>query len=289
MSRDFVIFTDTSADLPEQYIRDNQLGLLSLSFTIGGETYLCSDMKMTEREFYAKMRAGEAVTTIQVNPDQAEQKFEQVLREDKDILYLAFSSALSGSCNSGAMAARELQQRYPQAKIIVVDTLCASLGEGLLVHKAVQMKQQGLTLEEIARWAEANKLHVCHRFTVDDLNHLHRGGRVSKTTAVVGTLLGIKPVLHVSNEGKLVPTGKVRGRKQSLISLVDSMAKTMGSYENDTVFISHGDCVEDANFVADLIRERLKVRNFLIHFVDPTIGAHSGPGTVALFFMGEER
>ena len=281
MSRDFVIFTDTSADLPEQYIRDNQLGLLSLSFTIGGETYLCSDMKMTEREFYAKMRAGEAVTTIQVNPDQAEQKFEQVLREDKDILYLAFSSALSGSCNSGAMAARELQQRYPQAKIIVVDTLCASLGEGLLVHKAVQMKQQGLTLEEIARWAEANKLHVCHRFTVDDLNHLHRGGRVSKTTAVVGTLLGIKPVLHVSNEGKLVPTGKVRGRKQSLISLVDSMAKTMGSYENDTVFISHGDCVEDANFVADLIRERLKVRNFLIHFVDPTIGAHSGPGTVA--------
>ena len=289
MSRDFVIFTDTSADLPEQYIRDNQLGLLSLSFTIGGETYLCSDMKMTEREFYAKMRAGEAVTTIQVNPDQAEQKFEQVLREDKDILYLAFSSALSGSCNSGAMAARELQQRYPQAKIIVVDTLCASLGEGLLVHKAVQMKQQGLTLEEIARSAEANKLHVCHRFTVDDLNHLHRGGRVSKTTAVVGTLLGIKPVLHVSNEGKLVPTGKVRGRKQSLISLVDSMAKTMGSYENDTVFISHGDCVEDANFVADLIRERLKVRNFLIHFVDPTIGAHSGPGTVALFFMGEER
>lgn len=289
MSRDFVIFTDTSADLPEQYIQDNQLGLLSLSFTIGGETYLCSDMQMTEREFYAKMRAGEMVTTIQVNPDQAEQKFEQVLQQDKDILYIAFSSALSGSCNSGAMAAKDLQERYPQAKIIVIDSLCASLGEGLLVHKAVQMKQQGLALEEIARWVEANKLHICHRFTVDDLNHLHRGGRVSKTTAVVGTLLGIKPVLHVNNEGKLVPTGKVRGRKQSLISLVDSMAKTVGNYENDTVFISHGDCQEDANFVADLIRERMKVRNFLIHFVDPTIGAHSGPGTVALFFMGEER
>ena len=289
MSRDFIIFTDTSADLPESYIRDNQLGLLSLSFTIGGETFLCSDMKMTEREFYAKMRAGETVTTIQVNPDQAGQKFEQVLQEGKDILYIAFSSALSGSCNSGAMAARELRERYPQARIVVIDSLCASLGEGLLVHKAVQLKQQGLTLEEIARWTEANKLHICHRFTVDDLNHLHRGGRVSKTTAVVGTLLGIKPVLHVNNEGKLIPTGKVRGRKQSLISLVDSMAKTVGSYENDTVFISHGDCLEDANFVADLVRERLKVRNFLIHYVDPTIGAHSGPGTVALFFMGEER
>ena len=176
-------------------------------------------------------------------------------------------------------------------KVIVVDSLSASLGEGLLVYKAIKLKEEGKTIEEVVKWVEDNKLNLCHYFTVDDLNHLYRGGRVSKTTAIIGTMIGVKPILHVDNEGRLTPVSKVRGRKQSLNALVKNMKDWLGSYkdENDIIFISHGDSEKDAQYVADLVKKELGIDSFLINYVGPTIGAHSGPGTIALFFMGEKR
>ena len=204
-----------------------------------------------------------------------------------DILHIAFSSGLSGSYGSVRIAVQELEEENFPYRILVVDSLCASLGEGLLVHKAVTMRDQGASLDETAKWLEENKLHIVHNFTVDDLNHLYRGGRVSKTAAFIGTIVNIKPILHVDNEGHLIPLSKVRGRKKSLISLVDSMEKQMGSYrdQNNIVFISHGDSVEDAKFVAKLVKERFGIESFLINYVGPSIGAHSFLGTIALFYI----
>ena len=232
-------------------------------------------------------------TTSQVNPEQAKEAFKACLDQGNDVLYIAFSSGLSGTCGSGMVAAEEIREsgEYPDRKLIVIDSLSASLGEGLLVHKAVQLKEAGKSMEEVADWVEKNKLHLCHNFTVDDLFHLHRGGRVSKATAVLGTMINIKPVLHVDDEGHLIAIGKVRGRKKSLAALVDRMADQIKGYEdqNSEVFISHGDCQEDAEYVQKLVQERFGVDKFIINHVGPTIGAHSGPGTVALFFMGNPR
>jgi DegV family protein with EDD domain len=249
------------------------------------------DNKLEPEEFYRIMRSGAMPNTMAVNPDTARQIFTDLLDQGYDIIHIAFSSALSGSYSVSATAARELCDERPGAKITVIDSLCASLGEGLLIHKAVQMKENGNTFDEVVEWIENNKLNLCHLFTVDDLHHLHRGGRVSKATAVIGTLINVKPVLHVNNEGRLIPLNNVRGRKKALISLVDQMEVRIKDYngKNDIIFISHGDCFEDAQFVANLVKERFGIKENLIHFVSPTIGAHSGPGTVALFFMGKER
>ncbi len=288
----YVIMTDTTADLPESYIQEHQLAILSLSYTIEGKTY-DRENPLDVREFYAKMRDGSMPTTSQVNPEQAKAAFTACLKEGKDVLYIAFSSGLSGTCGSGMVAAQEIQEEgeYPGQKIVVIDSLSASLGEGLLVHKAVMLKEAGKSMEEVADWVEKNKLHLCHNFTVDDLFHLHRGGRVSKATAILGTMINIKPVLHVDDEGHLIAIGKVRGRKKSLSALVDRMAEQIKGYEdqNDVVFISHGDCMEDAEYVKKLVQERFGIEKFVINHVGPTIGAHSGPGTVALFFMGNPR
>ena len=288
----YVIMTDTTADLPESYIQEHQLAILSLSYTIEGTTY-DRENPLDVREFYAKMRAGSMPTTSQVNPEQAKEAFKACLDQGNDVLYIAFSSGLSGTCGSAMVAAEEIREsgEYPDRKLIVIDSLSASLGEGLLVHKAVQLKEAGKSMEEVADWVEKNKLHLCHNFTVDDLFHLHRGGRVSKATAVLGTMINIKPVLHVDDEGHLIAIGKVRGRKKSLAALVDRMADQIKGYEdqNSEVFISHGDCQEDAEYVQKLVQERFGVDKFIINHVGPTIGAHSGPGTVALFFMGNPR
>lgn len=287
----YIITTDTTADLPESYIQEQGLGIMSLSYTIDNETY-DRDHELPVKDFYAKMRSGSMPTTSQVNPENAKKVFLEIMKaQDADILHIAFSSGLSGSYNSARMGAEELAEEYPDHKIIVIDSLCASLGEGLLVHKALENRKKGLSLEENAKWLEENKLHLVHNFTVDDLFHLHRGGRVSKTAAMIGTMINLKPILHVDDEGHLIPLSKVRGRKKSLISLVDSMEKQMGSYreQNDIVFISHGDCEEEAQYVADLVKQRFGIDSFLINYVGPTIGAHSGPGTMALFYMGEYR
>ena len=233
---------------------------------------------------YDCMRQGSLPTTSQANPEEAAAVLEKIINEQNvDILHIAFSSGLSGSYSNARLAAGELSEKYPDRKIIVIDSLCASLGEGLLVHKAVTLKEQGHTLEETADWLESNKLHLVHNFTVNDLFHLYRGGRVSKTAAFLGTMISLKPLLHVDDEGHLIPLSKVRGRKKSLIALVDAMEKQIGSWrdKNDIIFISHGDCIEDAQYVADLIKDRFGYESFLINHVGPTIGAHE----VHVFFI----
>ena len=287
---DYIITTDTTADLPENYIAEHNLGIMSLTYTIEGETY-SREHPLDVNDFYEKMRAGSMPTTSQVNPEAAKDILLPYLKDGLDILHIAFSSGLSGTYNSVRIAAEELLEEFPDRKIIVIDSLAASLGEGLLVHKALALKASGKDMETVANWVEENKLHIVHNFTVDDLNHLYRGGRVSKTTAFLGTMINIKPILHVDDEGHLVPLSKVRGRKKSLQALVDSMEKQMGNYrkENDIVFISHGDSLSDAEYVAELIKQRLGIDSFLINYVGSTIGAHSGPGTIALFYMGEYR
>lgn len=287
----YIISTDNTTDLPKDYLEEQQLPLLFMPCILNGETF-GADHELPVEDFYIKMRDGALPTTAQVNPTEAKAAFLTLMEEHHaDILHLAFSSGLSGTYNSCRLAAEELEEEHAPHKVIVIDTLCASMGEGLLVHKALENQKKGMALEENAAWLEAHKLNLVHVFTVDDLNHLHRGGRVSKAAAVIGTMISLKPVLHVDNEGHLVPVSKVRGRKKSLSALVDYMEDHMGEYrkQNDIVFISHGDAVEDARYVADLIEERLGISASLINYIGPTIGTHSGPGTIALFFLGTSR
>ena len=288
--REYVVFTDNTADLPADYLSKNGVEKLFLNYTIDGQTYEQTN-ELPVQEFYEKMRGGSMPTTSQINPENAREAFMQKVKEGYDILYIAFSSGLSGSCGSAQIAANQIMEEMPEVKILVVDSLCASLGEGLLVHKVLKKKAEGATLEEAAAYAEEMKMKICHNFTVDDLFHLYRGGRVSRATAIVGSLAGIKPVLHVDDEGHLIPIGKVRGRKKSLHALVERMQKQIKGYEadNDVVFISHGDCIEDAQYVANKVKELCGIDAFLINYVGSTIGAHSGPGTVALFFVGSPR
>ncbi len=289
--KEFVIVTDTTTDLPRDYVQKHHLYMMSLPYTLEGTSYTW-EKPMPVKEFYDKMRAGSLPTTSQANPEEAALLYESILQEnDVDILHIAFSSGLSGSFNSCRIAAADVCEKYPDHRIVVVDSLAATLGQGLLVYKAVQLKESGKSLDEITAWVEENKYHLVHNFTVDDLFHLHRGGRLSKTAAIVGTMINLKPVLHVDDEGHLVMLSKVRGRKKSLIGLVDCMEKQLGDWKdkNDIIFISHGDCPEDAQFVADLIKERFGYENFMIGYIGATIGAHSGPGTVALFYMGDHR
>lgn len=286
----FIITTDTCCDLPKEYIEENGIGVVTLFYNMKGVSY-GGEKELPVKEFYDLMRGGEMPTTMAANPEDLRKMFQESLEKGKDVLHLAFSSELSSSYSNAAVTARELNEIYPDNKVIVIDTLSASLGQGLVVYKAVELRSQGKSIDETAAWAEENKRHFCHQFTVDDLNHLYRGGRVSKLTAVAGTLIQIKPILHVSDEGKLIPIGKARGRKKSLHVLVDNMERTIGSFKdkNDIVFISHGDSLEDAEYVAELVKERFGIEKFLINPVSPTIGAHSGPGTIALFYMGDRR
>lgn len=288
--REYVITTDSTVDLPKEYLREHQIQAVSLSYEIEGETY--EDLNGLEPAvFYEKMRNGAMPTTSQANPEQVRELFEGILKEGKDILHIAFSSGLSGSYNSARIAAEELKEMYGGAEICVIDSLCASVGEGLLYHKARCMKEKGKTLQEVAAWVEKNKLHICHNVAVDDLNHLYRGGRLSRTSAVVGSMINIKPFIHMDENGKLVPIGKVRGRKKSLNILVDAMAEQIKGYEeeNDVIMISHGDCIEDARYVGKLVEERFGIHNILINYVGTVIGSHTGTGVVALCFMGNKR
>lgn len=288
--REYIITTDNNSDLPEEFYKEHGVGCVYLSYTINGKTYTHDNFLPVE-EFYGQMRNGSMPTTAQVNPQAARGLMEPYLKAGKDILHIAFSSGLSGTCNSCRMAAEELIEEYQDRKIIIVDSLSASLGQGLLVYEAALRKEQGMDMEEVAQWVEVHKQNLVHMFTVDDLNHLYRGGRVSRTTAIVGGMLNIKPVLHVDDEGKLVAVGKVRGRKKSLQALVDAMNEKLGSYGASchTIFISHGDCIEDARFVEKRVKEQYPIDTVVINHVGATIGAHSGPGTVALFFLGDVR
>ena len=286
--RDYVITVNSTVDLPKEWLEERNVPVVPLRYTKDGQTY--EDMNgLTAKEFFDKLREGKMSVTSQVNPEEAKEALEPFVKAGKDVLHLAFSSGLSGTCNSMKIAGEELQEEYPEAKVIVIDTLCACLGEGLLLYKALQQKAAGKTIQETADWVEENKLHICHDVTVDDLNHLHRGGRISKATAVVGTMVKIKPIIHMDDNGKLQVIGKERGRKKSLNKIVDMAVEQSKGWDNDIIMITHGDCIEDAEYVAGLVREKMGIDNILINNIGTVIGSHTGPGVVAVFCMGNKR
>jgi len=286
--KDYVIFTDSACDITPETLKEWGVYSCSLTFRFQDSEKECSDNEMPIGDFYDKMRRGGVAKTSAINSEKFLVEFEKLLKEEKDILYLGFSSGLSTTYNSARLAAKELSEKYPDRKIITVDMLCASAGGGLLVKMALDKKNRGVEIEENAKFVESIKLNICHWFTVDDLVYLKRGGRVSGATAFVGNMLGIKPVMHVDNEGHLVNVLKVRGRKTAVSTLAEKYGELHldGDYE---VFISHGDCIDDANKLASIIETKYAKKTSVITNVGAVIGAHSGPGTLALFFVGKER
>ena len=288
---EYVILTDSSADLDQRMVADLGLDILPLSFLLEEKSYhdYPDGREMNPRDFYQKVRDGAMPTTNAVNVSQATEFMEPHLKAGEDVLFLAFSSGLSSTYNSIKIAGEELAEKYPDQKIYVVDTLAASLGQGLLVWHAVQHKKAGESIEQVRDWVEENKLHLCHWFTVNDLMHLKRGGRVSAATALVGTMLSIKPVLHMDNEGHLINMSKARGRRASLDALAAKVGELGIDPANQTMFVSHSDCIDDARYVADRVKEKYGTQNFYFNYIGPVIGSHTGVGCVALFFLGKER
>jgi DegV family protein with EDD domain len=288
----FKIVTDSCCNLPEEQIDALDLTVLPLVFMVDGvqhQSYLKghhTDLK----QFYDHMREGKVFTTSLPNIADAERELTALLEAGNDVLYLGFSSGLSGTFEAISLLGKDLQQRFPERTIITIDTLAASLGQGLLVYYAAKMKERGKSLNEVVAWVRENILHMCHWFTVDDLMFLYRGGRVSKTAAFAGSLLSIKPVLHVDDEGHLIPVEKTRGRKKSIHLLFDHLKKTHFSPLDDQMLaISHGDCLDDALALKKMVDDAYGPQRWIINYVDPVIGAHSGPGTLALFFLGDQR
>ena len=286
--RDYIITVNSTVDTGKEWLEERNVPVIPLKYTIDGQEY--TDMYgLSDKEFFQKLKEGKMSVTSQINPEEAKEMLEPYVKEGKDVLHLAFSSALSGTCNSMKIAAEELQEEYPEAKVIVVDTLCACMGEAMLLYYALKQKEAGKTIEEVAQWVEENKLHVCHNVTVDDLFHLHRGGRVSKTAAVLGTMVKVKPIIHMDDNGALQVIGKERGRKKSLHKIVDMAVERSEGWDNEIIMITHGDCLEDAEYVAKLVREKMGVENVFIHNIGTVIGSHTGPGVVATFCMGNKR
>lgn len=267
----FEIVTDSSCNLPEDIIDRYGLHILSLRFLVGGkEYYSYTKGEITDlAQFYTMMRNKEEITTSQISSDICTRLFESLLQDGKDVLYIGFSSALSGTYQVGYLALEELKKKYPERKIYAVDTLGASLGEGLLVYHAANLREDGKSIEEVNDWLLENRLHLCHWFTVDDLFFLQRGGRVSGTVAIFGTLLNVKPVMHMDNEGRLIFVTKVRGRKRSLDALVERLDQTAINPSEQSIFITHGDCLEDAQYVAKKIEEKYHPKEIVINWVDP--------------------
>ena len=289
--RDYIILTDSCCDLSAAMVEELGLSVLPLSFLMEGKEYFNypDNRDMDPAAFYGRLRSGSLGTTSAVSVGDFQEQMRAILSQGKDILYLSFSSALSTTYQSAVIAADDLREEFPDGQVLVVDSRCASLGQGLLVYLCAREKAAGRSLTGLRDYAEATKGQICHWFTVDDLNHLKRGGRISAATALVGTILSIKPVLHVDDEGRLISVSKARGRKASLMALVDRMEATALDAANGTVFISHGDCEGDALLVADEITRRFGNRDIHLNYVGPVIGNHSGPGTVALFFVGSKR
>ena len=285
----FVIHTDSACDIRPQVLSKWGVSFSPLTFRFDGSDKEYTEADLPIKEFYDKMRNGAVAKTSAINIAAFKEAFETILKQGQDILYLAFSSGLSTTCNSAKIACEELLQEYPERKIIVVDTLAASAGQGLIVKLTVDKKNEGASLEETASYAQEISPKMAHWFTVDDLVYLKRGGRISAATALVGGVLGIKPILHVDDEGHLIGIGKVRGRKPSLMALAKKYTELAEHPESGTVFLCQGDCKEDAEFVAGLIQKTHGIKVELITDIGPVIGAHSGPGTLAIFFIGKER
>lgn len=294
MNSTYKILTDSSCDMPVALVQELGLDVVPLSVQYQGQDYDNypngdSRNKLNMTDFYNGLRNGTLTSTTAANPEKWSAAMEPVLAQGLDLLVLAFSSGLSATYTSAVLAAGELAERYPDRKIRVVDTLCASMGQGLLVYLAAQLQKEGQTLEQVAGWAEENKLHLCHWFTVDDLMFLKRGGRVSAATAVMGTMLKIKPVMHVDDEGHLINVSKARGRRASIDAMAAKIGETGIDPQNQVIFISHGDCMEDAKYLEKVVRETYHPKDVVISYVGPVIGSHSGPGTLALFFLGTKR
>lgn len=285
----YKIITDSACDLPVKMLQELDVTTVALTVNFRGETRNDSVDDAQVKELYDAMRGGEVATTAAVNPDGWSKVIESAVAEGFDAFVLAFSSGLSTTYQSAVIAANELAEKYPQRKIMVVDGCAAALGQGLFVWHICKMRDVGLSLEELAAWAEENKNHVAHWFTVDDLVYLKRGGRVSAATALVGTMLNIKPVLHVDNEGHLVSMVKARGRKAAINTLVSKLQELGGDWDNSTVFICHADCIDDAQRLAEIVKEKCGVQEIFIGNLGAVIGSHAGPGTLALFFMGNEK
>ncbi len=285
----YVIYTDTGCDISPEILEKWEVGCLSLTFRFNDDNIEYLNNDMDAETFYQRMRDGAIAKTAAVNPELAEEMFEKELVAGNDILYIGFSTGLSTTYNAARIAAEALADKYPQRRIVAVDTLAASAGEGMLLYMATQKKKAGLSIDENAAYIESMKLKLCHWFTVDDLVYLKRGGRISPTVAFVGNMLGIKPVLHVDNEGHLVNVFKVRGRRASIEALADKYIEQASDIENGLIYISHADSKADAETLAELIKKKSGNEVSLITNVGTVIGAHSGPGTIALFFVGKER
>ena len=288
--RDYVILTDSGTDLTREKAKEVDVTVLDLMVIKEGDPTPYPNSEVDVKEFYSFLRTKKTATTSAINSDTFCEEMEKILNEGKDILYLGFSSGLSNTFNAGRIAAEEMSQKYPEAKVYACDTLCASLGEGLLVYLAAKKRLAGASIDEVRDFVEENKLHLCHEFTVDDLMFLKRGGRVSATTAVIGTALGIKPVMHVDNEGHLVKVGTARGRRASIDALFNRVKARAIDIENQPVFICHGDCIDDANYLVGRLTGELGVKEAVyIGYTGVVIGSHSGPGTLAVFYLGTER
>ncbi len=287
----FKIVTDSCANLTDRQIEEYGIEIISLKYRIGEKDFdsYVKGEKTNFSETYRLLREKAVITTSLANRGDCDRIIPQILENGEDVLVLCFSSGLSGTCQNIMLAAEDYREMYPDRKVIIVDTLCASLGEGMAVHYAVKLKNEGKSIEEVAEWVENNKLSICHVFTIDDLFFLKRGGRLSGTSAVFGTLLGIKPLLHVADDGKLYVTGKARGRAAALEHLISSVGEKGTDVENQDIFIVHGDCEDDAKYIEAEVKKRYKVKNVVYNMIDPVIAAHAGPGTLAIFFIGKER
>lgn len=287
----YKIITDSCANLTAELIKKFNIDILPLEYLIDDISYQIKADSTAEdyKTFYSKMREGKVAKTSMANGENFRSLFENILNDGKDILYIGFSSALSGTYQSVKNTLNDLAEEYPDRKCIAIDSLAAAMGQGLLVAYAVQQQQEGKSIDEVAAWLEENKLRLCHLFTVDDLKYLRRGGRISGATALIGTVLQIKPLMHVDNEGRLVAFGKVRGRKTSIETLLERMADTIENPTEQMIYIVHGDCEDEAKALAKEIKTRFKPKSVTMNFVDQVIGAHSGPGTLAMFYLGNER
>lgn len=290
-TNDFLIITDSTCDMPQEMADELGLAILPIRVNMEDKEYVhyLDGRELGFHEFYEKLRAGVPAKTSAANQEDFLSLMEPALAAGRDVLYIGFSSGLSSTYNVGVMTAAQLAEKYPERKVYTVDSLSASLGQGLLVYHAVQQKLAGRSIDEVRTFVEETRLHLCHWFTVDDLQHLKRGGRVSAAAAAFGTMLNIKPVLHVDDEGHLIPVGKVQGRTTSIKALLKKMQETAIDPAEQVVFISHGDCEKDAEKLAAMVRESIGPKEIILNPIGPVIGAHSGPGTAALFFLGTKR
>ena len=285
----YQIISDSCCDFTAQQYRDNNVLCVPLSVVYQGQSHDNFSDPASVKAFYDILRTGVTATTSAANPETWASVMEPVLREGKDILVLAFTSALSMTYQAAVIAADELAEKYPDRKIRVVDSRCAALGQGLLVWYACRKRDEGLTLDELTAWVEEHKLQVCHWVTVDDLSHLKRGGRISGATALVGTMLNIKPIIHVDDEGRLVNVGKCRGRKAAMELIASKVGQAGEGFDNSTLFVAHGDCPEDAAALEAILKEKYGVKEVITGYVGPVIGAHTGPGVLVVFYMGNNR